>query len=177
MAIWKRHAPSSSTPSTYQPDCTAPASVTRTGSARPGLRQNVVVPGETDLSTTLRNLNPQLRPDQYVFTVVDEVPPGTDHFATVAEHEGITLVVTQAVAETLGLAYVEVFAMITLGVHSSLSSVGLTAAVAQRLAEAGIGCNVLAGAHHDHLFVPLARGDEALGVLRGLSSEERERPT
>ncbi|MBG6106956.1 hypothetical protein [Frigoribacterium sp. CG_9.8] len=33
---------------------------------------------------------------------------------------------------------------------------------------AGISCNVLAGAHHDHILVPLARTDDALRVLHEL---------
>jgi hypothetical protein len=58
------------------------------------------------------------------------------------------------------------FARITLTVHSALEGVGLTAAVSGALAEQGIACNVVAGFHHDHLFVPWERREEALGVLR-----------
>lgn len=46
-----------------------------------------------------------------------------------------------------------------LSVHAG----GLTAAVA--LAEANIRCNVIAAAFHDHIFVPVASAQEALGVL------------
>ena len=52
--------------------------------------------------------------------------------------------------------------------HSALDAVGLTAAVAGALAEAGISCNVLAGAHHDHLLVPVDRADDALVALAQL---------
>lgn len=41
--------------------------------------------------------------------------------------------------------------------------------VATGLAEAGLSCNVVAGFHHDHLFVEHSRADEALAVLRGLA--------
>jgi hypothetical protein len=54
-------------------------------------------------------------------------------------------------------------------VHSSLQAVGLTAAVATALAERGIACNVVAGFHHDHLFVPHERGAEAMDALAELS--------
>ncbi|MES1926278.1 ACT domain-containing protein [Salinisphaera sp. T31B1] len=57
---------------------------------------------------------------------------------------------------------------ITLGVESSLDGVGLTAAVAQRLADAGIACNVVAAIHHDHLFVPEADADRAMAELCAL---------
>lgn len=58
---------------------------------------------------------------------------------------------------------------ITLRVHSALDAVGLTAAVARELADAGLSCNVVAGFHHDHLFVEQARADEALAVLHRLA--------
>ena len=53
--------------------------------------------------------------------------------------------------------------------HSSLQAVGLTAAVADALADAGIACNAVAAYYHDHLFVPLDRADEASDILRRLS--------
>ena len=42
---------------------------------------------------------------------------------------------------------------------------GLTAAVSARLAEQDIACNVLAGYHHDHLLVPMARVGDAIAAL------------
>jgi len=54
-------------------------------------------------------------------------------------------------------------------VHSALEGVGLTAAVTSALADMGIACNVVAGFHHDHLFVPWQRREEALDALRRLS--------
>jgi len=53
-------------------------------------------------------------------------------------------------------------------VTSDLHAVGLTAAVATALAAAGISCNVVAGACHDHLFVPVDRAGEALAALQAL---------
>jgi hypothetical protein len=40
-----------------------------------------------------------------------------------------------------------------LTVHSSLEAVGLTAAVARKLALHGISANVVAAYYHDHIFV------------------------
>jgi hypothetical protein len=48
--------------------------------------------------------------------------------------------------------------------------VGLTAAVATVLAEAGIACNMVAGHHHDHAFVPDDRVDEAVSLLQRLAA-------
>jgi hypothetical protein len=53
-------------------------------------------------------------------------------------------------------------------VNSDLQSVGLTAAFATALGEAGISCNVVAGHHHDHIFVPLALATKAMVELRKL---------
>jgi hypothetical protein len=38
------------------------------------------------------------------------------------------------------------------------------------LADAGISCNMVAAAWHDHLFVPSAAADEALRLLAKLSA-------
>lgn len=58
---------------------------------------------------------------------------------------------------------------LVLRVRSALDAVGLTAAVAQELAGAGVSCNVVAGFHHDHLFVPYEGVDHAMELLEALS--------
>ncbi len=60
-------------------------------------------------------------------------------------------------------------AWITLEVHSALEAVGLTAAVARVLTDAGIPSNVIAALHHGHLFAPVDRAGEALAALEGLA--------
>jgi hypothetical protein len=66
--------------------------------------------------------------------------------------------------------------MITLTVHSSLAAVGLTAAFSARLAREGIGANVVAAFHHDHIFVPAADAERALAALKALHRESAEAP-
>ena len=61
------------------------------------------------------------------------------------------------------------WARITLQVHSSLAAVGLTARVAESLAERGISANMVAAFHHDHVFVPWPRRAEALIILENLA--------
>lgn len=125
---------------------------------------------ERDLTRLVAGMRPELNPGRYVFTTVDgPAPAGVVPVVTVAESEGLTLVVRQEEADAAGLAYDYVAGWITLRVHSALDAVGLTAVVARGLAEAGLSCNVVAGFHHDHLFVEHARADEALAVLRGLA--------
>ena len=88
---------------------------------------------------------------------------------TFREDEGVTAIVLSELADELGIEGPD-FARITLMVHSALEGVGLTAAVSGALADAGIACNMVAAFHHDHAFVPAARGEKALGVLQELSS-------
>ncbi|MEN3539538.1 ACT domain-containing protein [Microbispora sp. ZYX-F-249] len=126
--------------------------------------------GETDLHTLVATMRPRLNPGRYVFTTVRaDVPPGVRPVVTVAEEEGLTLVLPQHEADAAGLAYDYVAGWITLRVHSALEAVGLTAAFAQALAAVGLSCNVVAGFHHDHLFVPYERADEAVEVLENLA--------
>jgi hypothetical protein len=54
-------------------------------------------------------------------------------------------------------------------VRSSLSAVGLTAALSAALSEAGISANIVAALHHDHLFVPWDRRQEALRCIEALA--------
>ena len=117
----------------------------------------------------LAGMAPVLDGRAWFFVVVEGEPPA-DAFAVIREEEGTTAILP---GECAGMP----FARITLTVHSALEGVGLTAAVSGALAEAGIACNVVAGYHHDHLFVPWDRRDEALAVLRRLSSPEGETPS
>ncbi|MFF4378851.1 ACT domain-containing protein [Kitasatospora sp. NPDC001547] len=126
---------------------------------------------ERDLATLLRGMSPQLNPGRYVYcTLPARVPAGMRPVVTVAEPEGVTMVVAQEEADALGLRYEYVAAWITLRIHSALEAVGLTAAVSGRLAEEGIGCNVVAGFHHDHLFVAADDADRAVRALEDLAA-------
>ncbi|MET9955860.1 ACT domain-containing protein [Streptomyces sp. NPDC006339] len=125
---------------------------------------------ERDLTRLLAGMRPELRSGRYVFTTVSgPAPAGLTPVVTVAEREGLTMVVRQEEADAASLPYDYVAGWITLRVHSALDAVGLTAAVAGALADAGLSCNVVAGFHHDHLFVEHARADEALAVLEALA--------
>jgi hypothetical protein len=129
------------------------------------------MPGERDLAVLLRGMSPRLNPGAYVYTRVDgAVPEGAEPVVVVREDEGLTLVLPQQQADTLGLLYDFVAAWITLEVHSALEAVGLTASVSRALTEAGISANVVAGFTHDHLFVPHPRAADALHALQSLTS-------
>ena len=128
--------------------------------------------GQTDLATLLASLNPSADPTLYVFCTVPGARYGDlshiEPVASMAEAEGLTLVVAKDNAERAGLPYAGTFHCIHLNVHSSLHAVGLTAAVATTLAEHGISANMIAGHYHDHVFVPSDRSKAALELLGAL---------
>ncbi len=86
------------------------------------------------------------------------------------EAEGTTLVLPIDEAERAGLAGSFRCSWITLTVTSALEAVGLTAAFATALTQDGISCNVIAGFHHDHLFVPTGRAQAAMSALAALGT-------
>ena len=130
--------------------------------------------GIRDLDRLLASLEPRLRVGEFVFVTM----PGGSYgegaelspVAAFEEEEGLTLVIPLHRAEGAGLTFDGIFRMISLGVHSSLSAVGLTAAVADVLAGKGISANMIAAFYHDHVFVPAGRAEEALGALKSLAS-------
>ena len=123
-----------------------------------------------DLHRLLAGLRPELSPEPYVYAL-GPAPAGTAVFATIAEDEGVTVVLPRDEAAAAGLRPEWMAARITLRVDSTLTDVGLTAAVSSRLAARGIACNIVAGLAHDHLFVPEDRADEAFRLLQQLTAE------
>lgn len=89
----------------------------------------------------------------------------------------MTAIVMEADAAAHGLEPLFRAAWITLTVHSDLNAVGLTGAVSAALAEAGISCNVVAAAYHDHLFVPADAGARAIQVLDRLTTSAARAPS
>ena len=128
------------------------------------------------LADMLSGLSPVLDGETYLFVTASDSQAGGLADAAIGwfrEAEGISLILPQDAALTLGFADGSPMRRITLEVYSSLDGVGLTAAVSARLAEHGISCNMVAAFHHDHLFVPAERADEALKLLQGLQREGR----
>ncbi len=119
----------------------------------------------------LASLDVEQRPGLFTFVSGDYPALKGRAHATITEAEGLTHIVSIDDAVAYGAPVDFVGVWLTLSVFSSLSSVGLTAAFSTALAVAGVPCNVLAGYHHDHLIVPVDQADEALRVLRRLSSQ------
>ncbi|WP_411382673.1 ACT domain-containing protein [Pseudomonas sp. L7] len=127
--------------------------------------------GEKSITALLRGMSPNLNPGEYVFcTVADSaVLQGSEVLGSFREQEGLTVILERSRADALGLEYSFVAAWITLTIHSALDAVGLTAAFASALGEAGISCNVIAAYYHDHIFVASSDAAQAMAVLQALS--------
>ena len=121
------------------------------------------------LKIILANLSPSLSDDEYIFystkimskkEILDLKP-----MATIQENEGITLVVLKETAELNFIPFNVIFKVITLGIHSSLTGVGLTSVISNALTKNGISSNVIAGYFHDHFFVKSEVAQKAMEVL------------
>ena len=125
---------------------------------------------DDELRSLIREMEPDLNPGVYVYSVA---PAGADLssidvVAMIREGEGWTVVAEESQIRRAGLPVLFRAAWITLSVTSDLHAVGFTAAFSQALAAARISCNVIAGAHHDHIFVPIELAEPALALLRSL---------
>ena len=117
----------------------------------------------------LKNLNPVLLEDEYVFCTFLSSIYG-DHnklnpIASFNEKEGLTLVVKKEIAKFNNLEFKGTFKCISLTLISSLTSVGLTALISKALADNEISANIYAGYYHDHIFVPLEKANDAFKLL------------
>jgi hypothetical protein len=131
----------------------------------------------SDLQELLAGMRPTLNPGRYVFVTTSAsstIDPSLI-VACIREPEGLSVVLAEQDAVRLGFDCSFVAAWITLTVVSDLNAVGLTAAFARALGEANISCNVVAGANHDHIFVPYALAQQAMDVLFNLQSAARGR--
>lgn len=128
---------------------------------------------EQSLSVLLRTMEPVLGKTPYGYAVWPGGALPTSAFATVQETEGLTVVAGWDELLAAGLdkgAVAGPWARISLTVHSDLAAVGLTAAMATALTAEGISANVIAGFHHDHIFVGWERRFDAMAALQALSN-------
>lgn len=125
----------------------------------------------------LAGLSPKLQRETYQFVTFADgrLPDGAAQSAIgwFRESEGVSLILPRDDALALGCGGGSPMRQITLQVYSSLDGVGLTAAIAGRLAKHGIPCNMVAAFHHDHVFVPADRAEKALSLLQELQRDGR----
>lgn len=127
-----------------------------------------------DLTLLLKTLDPVLNSGSFAFVSVGEqaMLQSIKVLASIQEPEGYSAIISQSDAIVLNLLILFEAAWITLSVNSDLHAVGLTAAVAAALAKENISCNVVAGAVHDHLFVPIERAADTMRVLKQLQDTD-----
>jgi hypothetical protein len=127
-------------------------------------------PGLTDLRALLAALDPEIDPVPKRFLHVSHEKARermADALMMFREAEGTTLIVD--VDEDGAGSERMLWARIILRVQSSLTAVGLMAAVSAALAKRGIPCNPVSAFLHDHVFVPWDRRDDALDALSHLT--------
>ena len=126
-----------------------------------------------DLHQLLAEMTPRLDPEPYVFVTIPKGAglPDATPLMTFQEDEGLTLILREA--DAAGLRSDFPCRRITLTVHSALDAVGFLAAVTACLTSAGISTNAVAAFHHDHLFVPAARAEDAMAALLGMADAAR----
>jgi uncharacterized protein len=127
-------------------------------------------PGLTDLRALLAALDPEVDPIPKRFLHVSHEKARThlaDALMMFREAEGTTLIVDVDGDDAQGDRLL--WARITLRVQSSLTAVGMMAAVSAALAKRGIPCNPVSAFLHDHIFVPWDRRDDALDALSHLT--------
>jgi len=130
-----------------------------------------------DTDAMIAGMAPRPDAETWHFCTVESEAAAALHFpealATFREAEGVSLILPAQAAARHGFRTDLPMARITLGVHSALDGVGLTAAVAAALARAGIPCNMVAAFHHDHAFVPQDMADRAMDILQDLAKRGR----
>jgi uncharacterized protein len=132
--------------------------------------------GETNLDVLISSMKPRINSGEYVFCSLNTMKIDINQcLFFFRESEGITIVCTKAYADEKEWVYSSTFAWLTLEVHSALEAVGLTAAFSQALGANNISCNVVAGFYHDHIFVPMDKGREAVRVLDNLAKNKEIR--
>ncbi|MBL8388611.1 MAG: ACT domain-containing protein [Hydrogenophaga sp.] len=127
--------------------------------------------GETDHVRLQQMMAPDLRPETYVYCTFQDhrLPDELSPICTFRESEGLTAIVERAQAVRAKVPFIFEAKLITLTVHSSLEAIGFLATISKALAKAGIPCNAVAAFHHDHLFIPVDRADDAFALLEALS--------
>ena len=107
-------------------------------------------------------LIPILQSGVFKFMTTEDPTVPKEAVAMIKEAEGFTLIIPAAEEDA------EVFAWISLGNETLLTETGITARFSKALAEAGIACNVFAGFHHDHIFVPYDKRNQAVKIIAAL---------
>ncbi len=121
---------------------------------------------ERELATLLANMSPAADPVDYVFETAAKGTAVPENALMMFRESEATTFIRPARDDDASPR----FRRITLRVHSDLEAVGFTAAFSRALTDTGVSANVVAAAHHDHVFVPAADVARAMQALEALSA-------
>lgn len=132
---------------------------------------------ERDLSTLISTLDVKQRDGVWRFETIPHEQSSWADLVNLRDARSIAMLFQ----ETEGLTVItsatddtppdNQWAWLELTVYSDLQAVGFLAAVAEALAEAGVPCNAVAAYHHDHIFVPIAKAEDAISAILTLRSD------
>jgi len=128
--------------------------------------------GIKNLDELIKSMKPELNRGKFVFCTIlkDKLDMlKVKPMMLFEEKEGITIIIKKEDADNNKLNYENIWAMITLNVHSDLSAIGFLARITNKLAENGISVNAVSAFYHDHLFVPFDKAEMAIKLLNSLS--------
>lgn len=129
--------------------------------------------GEKNLATLLRTMQPSLLDGTWSFVTVPAgrpVPSGLNPLMTCREPEGLTMLLDEADLARSGLPHAFFCKGIALHTNSSLYAIGFLAAISETLAKQAMSINIVSAFNRDYVFVPAARAEEAVEVLKKLAA-------
>ena len=130
---------------------------------------------ESNLDILLKNMKPFLHDDTYVFltsTTGFSQEEKNKSIMVFKETEGETLIIKEVLITANNSANKDIWAMITLTIHSDLNAVGFLAVITSKLAKKGLPVNAVSAFYHDHLFVPWNQKHNAINSLREIQVNE-----
>ena len=132
---------------------------------------------EADLSKLLASLSVLKRDGVWRFETIDKDEASWAELVSLRdvrdiamlfqEREGMTVITSAGDTTPQDNRWV----WLELSVYSDLQAVGFLARVAAALTEADVPCNAIAAYHHDHIFVPESKADDAISAIEALRSQ------
>lgn len=126
---------------------------------------------EKRLDALLAAIQPELDSEEWAFACVDATFPVAlaKPLLVFHEREGATIVAPAAELARFNVSYEGTWRRIVINAYSALDAVGFLAEMTRALTAENIPANVVSAYHHDHLFVPSDRAQDALTALAALA--------
>ncbi len=129
---------------------------------------------ETNLDILVKNMQPVLKDETYVFHSSDisfSYAAKLKPIMLFREDEGLTIILNKKIAQQENINYVYESCVITLNVNSSLDAIGFLAKITAALANKNISVNPVSAYFHDHLFIPKDKASLAIKTLNELAGK------